>query len=198
MLYHMPSLTTQRSGQPTAPAFVSMPGVVSVGRRAPGLMYRYRWLRTTISTLVCVAGLVGQSLAQQAIPPYEVWAVDQNANMLYVLDPQGKTLRTIAGAALGDARRPHMLWGVPKDEYVYSANTTSNSVTVLSSKDGVVKAVIPGVGKSPHAAQPHPRQPDRIYVANIAPQEVKDGKSDRGETITELVRTAGPRWEISR
>src|SRR6266705_1839104 len=82
--------------------------------------------------------------------------------------------------------------------YRYSAHTVSNSITVLSGKDGAVKAVIAGVGKSPHAAQPHPKQPDRIYVSNIAPQEAKDGKPDRGETITELVRTAGPRWEISR
>ena len=69
---------------------------------------------------------------------------------------------------------------------------------MLSGKDGAVKAVIAGVGKAPHAAQPNPTQPDRIYVSNIAPQEAKDGKPDRGETITELVRTAGPRWEISR
>ncbi len=161
-------------------------------------MYRYRWLFACISALGCVAGCVDPSLAQQAAPSYEVWAVDQNANVLYVLDPEGKTLRTIDGATLGDAKRPHMLWGVPKDEYVYSANTVSNSITVLSGKDGTVKAVIAGVGKSPHAAQPHPKQPDRIYVSNIAPQEAKDGKPDRGETITELVRTAGPRWEISR
>lgn len=161
-------------------------------------MSRSQWLFTIISALACVAGIAGQALSQPAAPPYEVWAVDQNANMLYVLDPEGKTLRTIEGAALGDAKRPHMLWGVSKDEYVYSTNTVSNSVTVLSNKDGAVKAVIAGVGKAPHAAQPNPRQPDRIYVSNIGPQEVKDGKPDRGETITELARTAGPRWEISR
>jgi DNA-binding beta-propeller fold protein YncE len=136
--------------------------------------------------------------ARQAAPAYEVWAVDQNTDTLYVLDPDGKTLRTIDGATLGAAKRPHMLWGVPKDEYVYSANTVSNSITVLSSKDGTVKTVINGIGKSPHAAQPNPKQPERIYVANIGPQEVKDGRPDRGETITELVRSAGPKWEIAR
>ena len=88
--------------------------------------------------------------------------------------------------------------GVPKDEYVYSANTVSNSITVLSHKDGAVKAIIASVGKSPHAAQPNPQHPDRIYVSNIAPQAVgADGKPDRGETITELVRTGGPKWEIA-
>ena len=115
-------------------------------------MYRYRWLFACISALAYVVGCVDPSLAQPAAPSYEVWAVDQNANTLYVLDPEGKTLRTIDGATLGDAKRPHMLWGVPKDEYVYSANTVSNSITVLSSKDGAVKAFIAGVGKSPHAA----------------------------------------------
>lgn len=66
------------------------------------------------------------SLGRAEAPQYEVWAVDQNANTLYVLDPDGKILRTIDGAALGDAKRPHMLWGVPKEPYVYSANTVSN------------------------------------------------------------------------
>ena len=121
-----------------------------------------------------------------------MWAADQNANTLYVLDPDGKVLRTIDGATLGDAKRTYAL-GVPKDEYVYSANTVSNSITVLSHKDGAVKAIIASVGKSPHAAQPNPQHPDRIYVSNIAPQAVgADGKPDRGETITELVRTGGP------
>lgn len=161
-------------------------------------MPRYPWFLALVGLLGGIALLVGQSLAQQTAPSYEVWAADQNANMLYILDPEGKTLRTIDGATLGDAKRPHMLWGVPKDEYVYSANTVSNSVTVLSSKDGAVQAVITGVGKAPHAAQPNPKQPERIYVSNIAPQEVKDGQPDRGESITEVVRSAGSKWEIAR
>jgi len=135
---------------------------------------------------------------RQAAASYEVWALDQNTDTLYVLDPGGNALRTVGGTGLGAARRPHMLWGVPGDEYVYSANTVSNSVTVLSSRDGTMKAVIDNVGKAPHAAQPNPARPDRIYVANIGPREVKDGKADRGETITEVVRGAGPTWAIGR
>jgi DNA-binding beta-propeller fold protein YncE len=104
----------------------------------------------------------------------------------------------IDGATLGDAKRPHMLWGVSKDEFIYSANTASNSVTVLSNKDGTVRAVIPGVGKAPHAAQPNPKQPERIYISNIAPQAAgPDGKADRGETISEVVRSNG-KWEVTR
>lgn len=133
---------------------------------------------------------------------YEVWAADQNGNAIYVLDPAGKVLRTIDSTALGNARRPHMLWGVPKDGFVYGTNTVSNSVTVLDRKDASVKGVIQPVGKSPHAAQPNPARPDRIYVANIGPQAVgADGKPDRGETITEIVReagAAGPTWKATR
>jgi YVTN family beta-propeller protein len=137
--------------------------------------------------------------AQQRSAVYEVWAVDQNENVLYVLDPDGKILRTVDGATLGDVKRPHMLWGVPRDEYVYSANSVSNSVSVLSNRDGKVKAVIAGVGKLPHSAQPHPTDPNRIYVMNIGPQATgADGKPDRGETITEIVRAGGPKWEIKR
>lgn len=145
---------------------------------------------------------VVQTLAQEMASSYEVWAVDQNENVLYVLDPEGNVLRTIDGATLGEAKRPHMLWGVSNDDYVYSANTVSNSVTVLSKKDGKVVAVINNVGKSPHAAQPNPSRPERIYVCNIAPQAVgADGKKDKGETITELARTDspdGPKWAIRR
>jgi YVTN family beta-propeller protein len=115
------------------------------------------------------------------------------------LDPEGKTLKTIDGKTLGDAKRPHMLWGVPKDRYVYVTSTVSNSVTVLDGKDGAVKAVIPGVGKAPHAAQPSPSHPERVYVSNIGPQAAApDGKPDRGETITEIVRRNGSKWEIAR
>jgi DNA-binding beta-propeller fold protein YncE len=163
------------------------------------MMHRHTRLSSIMAALAFGLLVVGQACAQQTSPAYTVWAVDQNANTLYVLDPDGKVLRTIDGATLGDAKRPHMLWGVPKDEYVYSANTVSNSVTVLSHKDGGVKAIMASVGKSPHAAQPNPQHPDRIYVSNIAPQAAgADGKPDRGETITELVRTGGPKWAITR
>ena len=162
-------------------------------------MRRHARLSFITATLALCSLFVGQAYAQQTSPSYTVWAADQNANTLDVLDPDGKVLKTIDGATLGDAKRPHMLWGVPKDEYIYSANTVSNSITVLGHKDGGVKAIIANVGKSPDAAQPNPQHPDRIYVSNIAPQAAgPDGKPDRGETITELVRTGGPKWEIAR
>lgn len=157
--------------------------------------------------VAAVALLVGLAAAARLPTPdaaYQVWAADQNGNLVYVLDPAGRVLRTVDSATLGNARRPHMLWGVPGDGYVYSTNTVSNSVTVLSRSDGAVKAVIPNVGKAPHAAQPHPGRPDRIYVANIGPQAAgPDGRPDRGETITEIVREAGPppggpAWRVAR
>ena len=145
---------------------------------------------------------VSPSWSQQPSPAYEVWAVDQNGNLVYVLDPQGAVIRTIDSTGLGMARRPHMLWGVTGDAYLYSANTVSNSVTVLGRSDGVVHGVILSVGKAPHAAQPHPLRPDRIYVMNIGPRAAgADGQPDRGETITELVReagAAGPAWRVAR
>ena len=158
--------------------------------------------RRILSTLIGPAlflWTLGSAQAQPKSPQYEVWAADQNNNKVYVLDPEGKTLKTIDSATLGDAKRPHMLWGVAKDPYVYVANTVSGSVTVLGAKDGAVKEVISGVGKLPHAAQPNPARPDRVYVSNIGPQAAgTDGKPDLGETITEIVRGKGPAWEIAR
>jgi YVTN family beta-propeller protein len=158
-----------------------------------------RQLVSILAGLSLLLLIVGCALIQQQSTRYEVWAADQNDNKIYVLDREGKTLRMIDEATLGNARRPHMVWGVPKDPYVYVANTVSNSVTVLDGKDGAVKAVIPGVGKAPHAAQPNPSHPERVYVANIGPQAAgPDGKPDRGETITEIVRRDGSKWEIAR
>ena len=154
-----------------------------------------------VTATACVpSGEQDQPPADEAA--YEVWTADQNANVIYVLDPGGGVLRTIDGAALGGAERPHMLVAVPGDDHVYSANTVSNSVTVLGRANGAVAGVIDDVGKAPHAAQPNPRDPDHVYVSNIAPQAVGEGGDrDRGETITELARTrgdAGPTWAVSR
>ena len=81
-------------------------------------MHRHAQLLSIMAALALGLLVVGPAGAQQTSPSYTVWAVDQNANTLYVLDPEGKVLRTIDGATLGDAKRPHMLWGVPKDAYV--------------------------------------------------------------------------------
>lgn len=135
-----------------------------------------------------------------AAQDFEVWAADQNLNLLYVLDGDGEVLRTIDGAGLGGAERPHMLWGVPHDPYVYSANTVSASVTVLDRETGDVLFVVESVGKLPHAAQPNPLRPENVYVFNIGPQVMgDDGVPDRGETISEIRRTAdGMTWERGR
>jgi len=107
-------------------------------------MQKNRGLLSILAGLGLLLLTVGCALMQQKSTPYEVWAADQNDNKIYVLDPEGKTLKTIDGATLGDAKRPHMLWGVPKDPYVYVTSTVSNSITVLDGKDGAVKSVIPG------------------------------------------------------
>lgn len=163
-------------------------------------MRKHRELLSVFAGVTLLLLIVSCALVrQQPSVPYEIWAADQNDNRVYVLDGEGRTLRTIDEAALGNAKRPHMVWGVPKDPYMYVANTVSNSVTVLDGRDGAVKATISGVGKAPHAAQPNPAHPERIYIANIGPQAAgPDGKPDRGETIAEVVRRAGPKWEVAR
>ncbi len=140
--------------------------------------------------------------AQPTAADFEVWAADQNLNQVYVLDPDGAVLRIVDQEELGGADRPHMLWGVPGDPYVYSANTVSNSVTILDRNSGQTVEVIEDVGTAPHAAQPNPTRPDRVYVFNIAPQEAgPDGSPNQGETIAEIVRTdggTGSSWELTR
>ena len=150
---------------------------------------------------VCMLFLISCT-EEQAAPDYVVWAADQNGNELYFLTPDGEVLEVLDWEALGGADRPHMLWGIPPDPYVYSANTVSDNVTVLDGRTGEVAAVVEGVGKLPHAAQPNPSNTNYIYVSNIGPQATDDdGNPDRGETISEIVRTDGddgPVWEVTR
>ncbi len=100
------------------------------------------------ATLLAAASFTGPQAGR-----YDVWALDQNGNLLYVLDPEGAVLRAADSVELGNARRPHMLVGVPGDGFVYSANTVSHSVTVLDRATGQVRTVIPAVGKLPHRAR---------------------------------------------
>ena len=160
-------------------------------------MHRHTRLLSIMAALALGLLVVGRH-AQQTSPSYTVWAADQNANTLYVLDPDGKVLRTIDGATLGDAKR-RICSGVPKDEYVYSANTVSNSITVLDTKTVLSKLSLPAWANRPMQPSPTRSTQTASMFSNIAPQAVgADGKPDRGETITELVRTGGPKWEIAR
>ncbi len=159
-----------------------------------------RWITPAIFLFTSLLVFSGCQIDQPL--DYEVWAADQNANELYILNADGEVLETFDQAALGGADRPHMLWGTPPDPYVYSANTVSESVTILDSRDNSVVAVVEEVGKLPHAAQPNPARPDHIYVANIAPQEVDENDTpDTGETISEIVREEnedGHSWTLTR
>jgi YVTN family beta-propeller protein len=152
--------------------------------------------------LIALAFLLNSCADEPAEPDYIVWAADQNGNDLYILDPEGNVLEVLDLETLSGADRPHMLWGIPPDPYVYSANTVSGNVTVLDGRSNEVVAVVEGVGKLPHAAQPNPSKTDHIYVSNIGPQDTDDqGNPDQGETISEIVRSEGNdgyAWEVTR
>lgn len=167
------------------------------------LSYNKTMILSLFVMLPFVCSIFFNSCAEErAVQDYVIWAADQNGNDLYFLTPDGEVLDVLDRETLGGADRPHMLWGIPPDPYVYSANTVSGNVTVLDSRTGTVAAVVEGVGKLPHAAQPNPANTNHIYVSNIGPQDVdKDGNPDLGETISEIVRTDGddgPVWEVTR
>jgi YVTN family beta-propeller protein len=162
------------------------------------------FLRSVV--LIMVFGCAGIFMmcadAEPEAMDYVVWAMDQNADDLYVLDPNGNILEILDRETLGGAERAHMLWGIPPDPYIYSANSVSGTVTVLNGQNTSVAAVIRDVGKLPHAAQPNPVRPDHIYVSNIGPQGIDEhGNPDKGETIAEIIRRDGPdgnTWEVTR
>lgn len=136
---------------------------------------------------------------QTAEVSYQVWAADQNGNAVYVLDREGTVLNTLDLAALVGADRPHTIHTGASGDVVFSANTVSNQASVHRAADGAVTSIVEGVGKAPHAVQPHPSDPTRAYVCNIAPRGTDaSGNPDLGETITELARSADGSWTIAR
>lgn len=158
-----------------------------------------RRLHSRLGSASLALALPALLAACERAPRYQVWAADQNGDTLYVLSPDGEVVSAVDLGGAAGAERVHMLVGLPGHPFVYSANTVSNSVTVLRRADAGVEAVIPSVGKAPHAAQPHP-DGRRIYVSNIAPQatDAATGRPDRGETITEIARGADGGWAVSR
>jgi hypothetical protein len=129
---------------------------------------------------------------------YQVWAADQNGNVFYILDRDGNVLRSLNVAEIAGADRPHLIVATPDRTAVFSANTVSNSISIHRVPDGALVAVVEKVGKAPHAAQPNPYDPTRVYVSNIAPRGGdQQGSPDKGETITEVVREGGA-WRVSR
>ncbi len=156
-------------------------------------------LQTRLAGAALLLALGAALAGCERAPSYQVWAADQNGDTLYVLNPDGEVLRTVDLGDLAGADRTHMLVGFAGHPNVYAALTVSNSVGVLRVADASVAAVVEGVGKAPHAAQPHP-DGRRIYVSNIAPQAVdaSTGQPDRGETITEISLGSDGRWTITR
>lgn len=130
---------------------------------------------------------------------FEVWAADQNGNVIYILDRDGAVLRAIDVAAVAGGRRPHTIARSHDGHELFVANTVSNQASVHRLPGGELVTRIDGVGKAPHAVHPHPRDPDRAYVCNIAAQGVDSaGNRDMGETVTELVRGGDGVWRVAR
>lgn len=130
---------------------------------------------------------------------FEVWAADQNGNTIYRLDAAGTVLGSVDVKAQVGGERPHTIHVSQDGRWLFAAQMVSNQATVHELPSGTPVAVIDTVGKSPHAVQPHPTDPARAYVSNIAPQ-ARDaaGRPDRGESITELTRGTDGRWVVSR
>lgn len=132
-------------------------------------------------------------------PGYEVWAADQNGNVLYVLAPDGEVKRAVNLAELSGADRPHTLYLDGDGEYMFFANTVSNQAAVLRVPTAELSGVVAEVGKAPHAVQPHRDDASRAYVSNIAPQARNEQDApDRGETITEISRGEDGTWRATR
>lgn len=143
--------------------------------------------------------LVACRPAESPSPDYRVWAADQSGNVVHVLDPDGRQVQAVDLAASVGADRPHTLYLGRDRQLLFFANTVSNQAAVHRAEDGALLSVVEGVGKAPHAVQPHPDDARRAYVSNIAPRAADaEGRPDAGETLLELVRGPEDGWRAAR
>lgn len=150
-------------------------------------------------SLVIPAVLAACSAPESVADGYHVWAADQNGNRIHVLDPEGAVHSELDLAAELGSDRPHTHHLSAEADLLFLASTVSNQASVHRTSDGSLLAVVDDVGKAPHAVQPHPRDPRRAYVANIAPRDTgPDGRPDAGETLTELVQGDDGAWSAAR
>ena len=155
-------------------------------------------MRSLLPSAALLAGAVALTACAPS-PSYEVWAADQSGNVIYVLDGGGNVLRSIDVAAQVNGNRPHTVHASRDGQWMFVAQTVSNQATVHSLPDGEPVATVNAIGKSPHAVQPHPTDPTRAYVSNVAPQGTDAaGNADAGETITELSRGPDGGWAVNR
>jgi YVTN family beta-propeller protein len=105
--------------------------------------------RPVLATVTAAVLLLPSAGAQDATSDYEVWALDQGTNTIYILTPELEVAETIVLPDTIDM--PHMIDFTSDGAYAFIANVASGNVAVVRAADREVVSVIP-TGTGTHYA----------------------------------------------
>jgi DNA-binding beta-propeller fold protein YncE len=118
-----------------------------------------RSVRTVTATLVLALAL---GVATHALAEFEVWALDQGTNVLYVITPD---LEVSEAIALPDGiDMPHMIGFTSDHAYAFVANVASGNTAVVRASDREVVALL-DTGAGTHYAGVVPG--DRSVIVDV-------------------------------
>jgi DNA-binding beta-propeller fold protein YncE len=148
------------------------------------------FVRRTVTALV--GTVLAVVLAAPAHAGYEVWALDQGTNTLYVLSSELEVVETVAFP--DDVDMPHMIDFTADHAYAFVANPASGNTAVVRAADREVVAVLP-TGAGSHYAGVVPGD-ERVIVAVIGEAklvEIEIGREREAFTLgRELVLADDP------
>lgn len=137
-----------------------------------------RTVRSIVATLVLTLA------ASAAAAAFEIWALDQGTNVLYVITPDLEVGETIALPAGIDM--PHMIAFSSDQAYAFVANVASGNTAVIRASDREVVALL-DTGAGTHSAVVVPG--DRRVVVDVI------GEAKLVEIVVDI---AQERFEIGR
>ncbi|HWP58259.1 MAG TPA: YncE family protein [Candidatus Acidoferrales bacterium] len=121
-----------------------------------------------------------------AAPDYEIWALDQGTNQLYIYDSSLKQAARIDLAAKG-ARTAHMIDFTRDGRYAFIASTGSGDVTVIRTSDRAIVAQV-ATGPGTHMATVSPD--GRSAIAAVIGDQKKPGTGTLAEIRIETAKNS--------
>ena len=106
-------------------------------------------MKASCTALIAIVTAIGLSLGLAAAPDYELWALDQGTNTIYVITPELEVSEVIELPEEIDM--PHMIAFDSGFRYAFIANPASGNTAVIRASDREVVAVLP-TGPGSHFA----------------------------------------------
>ena len=154
-----------------------------------------KWRRLFAPLLAVLAvGLLASACGTYVIQPeapvstakYEVWAMDQTNNIIYVINPQLEVVETVDLSEAG-LERTHWINFTSDSKYAWIASTVSGNTAVIRAEDRQVIATF-DTGPASHAADIYPDD-SGVLVSVIKSGELVEIVADHATETFSVGRT---------